>query len=73
MINKINIYYPNFLNTFAYEGYFLSNKTKLISNSDSRECNIEKNGNIISINCGKITGIFEMENYFNSLDMYLTL
>ena len=65
MENKVNYYYKNFKQHFEYIGYFCSNKTKLVSNSDSRECNIEKiNNKLITINCGKITGIFEMEKYF---------
>ncbi len=65
MIDKIKKYYPNFENCFKYDGYFLSNKTKLISNSDSRECIIENIENrIITINCGKISGIFDVEKYF---------
>jgi len=72
MINKINIYYPNFLNTFAYEGYFLSNKTKQVSSSDSRDITIEAiSDKIITVNCGKIYGIFEWEEYvMNYLDNY---
>ena len=31
--------------------------------NDSRNCNMEKNGNIITVNCGKIIGIFEFEEY----------
>ena len=68
MENKVKYYYENFEDNFEYIGYFLSNKTKLISNSDSRECNIEKiNNKLITINCGKITGIFEMEDYFKEI------
>jgi len=68
MENKVKYYYENFKDSFEYIGYFLSNKTKLISNSDSRECNIEKiNDKLITINCGKITGIFEMEDYFKEI------
>jgi len=68
MENKVKYYYENFKDNFEYIGYFLSNKTKLISNSDSRECNIEKiNDKLITINCGKITGIFEMEDYFKEI------
>lgn len=72
MENKVNYYYKNFKQHFEYIGYFLSNKTKLISTSDSRECNIEKiNDKLITINCGKITGIFEMEDYFKEIFLIL--
>lgn len=68
MENKVKYYYEKFKEHFEYIGYFLSKKTKLISNSDSRECNIEKiNDKLITINCGKITGIFEMEYYFKKI------
>jgi hypothetical protein len=70
METKVNYYYKNFKDHFQYIGYFTSNKTKLISNSDSRECNIEKiNDKLITINCGKITGIFEVEEYFKEISL----
>lgn len=55
--------YKNFKKDFIYESFFTSYKCKLICNNDSRECSIEKNENIISVNCGKIIGIFEFEEY----------
>ena len=55
--------YKNFKNHFKYESYFLSYKCKNNCENDSRECNIEQDNNIISVNCGKIIGIFEFENY----------
>lgn len=70
MENKVKYYYEIFKNHFEYVGYFCSNKTKLVSCSDSRECNIEKiNDKLITINCGKITGIFEMEDYFKEISL----
>lgn len=56
-------YYQEFKNNFTYVDYFISYKCKLKCNNDKRECNIENNNNIISVNCGKITGIFEFEEY----------
>ena len=65
---KVEYYYESFKNDFEYIGFFLSNKTKIISSSQSRECNIEKiNDKLITINCGKITGIFDMEDYFKEI------
>jgi D-amino-acid oxidase len=68
--NYINIiekdvckYFPDFNKYFEYSSYFISHKTKLINDIDSRPCTIEKNDNIISVNCGKIIGIFELEKY----------
>ena len=64
MLKKILEYYPNFNNDFIYDGYFISKKTKQISNSDSRDIIIEEiEENIISVNCGKIYGIFDFEKY----------
>lgn len=55
--------YSKFKKTFKYISYFLSYKCKLVSNMDTRECNIYQDNNIISVNCGKITGIFEFEDF----------
>jgi len=64
METKIKEYYPEFNTTFEYLEYFLSNKTKLISSSDSRDITIkEVEKNVITVNCGKIYGIFEWEQY----------
>jgi len=64
MQNKILNYYSNFLDNFEYIDYFLSKKTKKISNSSSRDIEIEEiEDNVISVNCGKIYGIFEFEKY----------
>jgi hypothetical protein len=64
MVNKLEQYYPNFKEYFEYDGYFLSKKTKQISSSDTRDITIEEiEKGIISVNCGKIYGIFEWEDY----------
>ena len=64
MVTKLKQYYPNFENVFKYKGYFLSNKTKVLSNSDSRDITIEElEKNIITVNCGKIYGIFDWEDF----------
>jgi hypothetical protein len=64
MIDKCKHYYPEFEDNFEYESYFISKKTKQISQTDSRDITIrEICDNIISVNCGKIYGIFEFENY----------
>ena len=69
--NDVIKYFPDFLEFFEYENYFFSTKTKLLSSSitDSRECNIEKNENIISVNCCKISGIFEFEKYLYKINI----
>jgi hypothetical protein len=67
MENKVNDYYKKFLNDFKYKSYFLSKKTKQISGSDSRDITIEEiEENVISVNCGKIYGIFEFEKYIKT-------
>lgn len=64
MIDKLKNYYPEFEENFEYNSFFLSKKTKLVSASDSRDITIEEiDKNIISVNCGKIYGIFDFEEY----------
>ena len=64
MCNKFKKYYPDFENNFEYTSYFLSKKTKHVSVSDSRDIIIDQiDNNIISVNCGKICGIFKFEEY----------
>ncbi len=72
MENKVKSYYCDFLKDFSYKSYFLSKKTKLISGSDSRDITIEEiEDNVITVNCGKIYGIFDFEqhvlNHLNNL------
>jgi hypothetical protein len=67
MENNVKIYYKEFLSNFKYVDYFTSYKCKSISKNDSRECNIQKNKNVISVNCGKITGIFEFESFIKNI------
>jgi hypothetical protein len=64
MENKFLIYYKNFLKEFKYVGYFISDKTKQLSSSDSRDIICEQvDKNMFTVNCGKIYGIFEFEKY----------
>lgn len=63
MENDVLKIYKNFKTDFEYESYFTSYKCKINCNNDSRECIIEKDNNIISVNCGKIIGIFQFEDY----------
>jgi hypothetical protein len=63
MESKVLAYYKGFLEDFKYESYFLSKKTKMISASDSRDITIEEvEPGVITVNCGKIYGIFEFED-----------
>lgn len=63
MESAVKEYYNSFSQEFEYYGYFTSFKCKSMKTNDSRECNIYHKDNIISVNCGKITGIFEFEDY----------
>ena len=64
MITKFEKYYPEFQEYFEYDSYFLSKKTKPVSLSDSRYVTIEEiTENVLSVNCGKIYGIFNWEDY----------
>ena len=63
MENEVFKYYKDFLKYFKYETYFTSYKCKKISGSSSRDITIHNANNIISVNCGKITGIFALEDY----------
>lgn len=65
MENDIKTFFPDFFKNFRYDSYFTSYKCKLLNNNDSRECNIDHSGKVISVNCGKITGIFQFEDYLN--------
>lgn len=73
LIKKIEkdvlIYFPDFKDYFEYVEYFISDKTKLLNSiNDSRECIIEENEDgILSVNCGKIVGIFEFEKYLKKV------
>lgn len=64
---EVKEYYENFNKHFEYCGYFTSFKCKNVCKNDSRTCNIEKYENIISVNCGKIIGIFEFEDYIKNI------
>lgn len=61
--NKIEYYYPDFLNHFRYSSYFLSTKTKTYNSSDDRSPIIFKKDNIINCFTGKIQGIYLIEKH----------
>ncbi len=63
MEESVKEIYPKFKKNFKYDSYFTSYKCKLECENDSRECIIEEEDNIINVNCGKIIGIFEFEEY----------
>lgn len=63
MVNDVVKYIPNFRKHYVLRSHFTSFKCKPVSNNDSRLCVIEKNNNVITVNCGKIIGIFELESF----------
>jgi len=74
MENDVDKYYKDFLKDFKYEDFFVSYKCKKKTSCDLRDCNIIEKDNIISVHCGKITGIFEFEDYIKKyLDSYKQL
>jgi len=66
IVESTKLYYPDFCKDFIYVSYFLSYKCKPITNSSKRTCNIEQFKNIITVNCGKILGIFELEDFIKN-------
>ena len=66
MEDKVKIFFPDFNQYFEYSGFFLSTKSKIISESDSRYPLIKREGNIINCFTGKIQGIYIIENYIKN-------
>jgi len=64
---KVLYYIPKFNDMFEYKDYFISIKSKIISESDERYPVIYKDDNIITCFTGKIQGIYIIENYINNL------
>lgn len=60
-------YIDNWRNYLNYIDYNLSWKTKPLTTTDDRSVRINRDGNIINIYGGKITGIFEAEKYIGEL------
>lgn len=63
---KVLKYYPNFKKNFKYNSYFISTKSKIISESDERYPVISNDGNLINCFTGKIQGIYIIEDYINN-------
>jgi hypothetical protein len=60
-------YYKNFKNDFKYEGYFISVKSKIVSESSNRFPIIKKEDNLINCFSGKIQGIYHIEEFIKGL------
>jgi hypothetical protein len=69
MEQDMNQYVPTFSDDYVYKDYFLSFKCKPQSSCDERGCYIRQLGNVISVVCGKITGIFKFEEYLDRIIM----
>ena len=66
MEREIIKYCPMFSVKFTHEGYILGYKMKKNTNSGNRTCLIYENENYISVNGGKITGIYDFELYVDN-------
>lgn len=64
---KVMEYYPTFKSEFSFEEFFLSVKSKIISESDSRFPQIIRNNNVVNCFTGKIQGIYIIEDYVKKL------
>ena len=61
--DRVKIFMPEFNEYFKYDSYFLSIKSKVNDESDSRYPVIKQTNNIISCFTGKIQGIYIIEDY----------
>ena len=58
-------FYPDFKKNFIYDHFYESFKCKNISDNDNRDINIDINENIFNVWCGKISLIFELNDYID--------
>jgi len=65
--DKIKYYYPEFLEHFTYNDYFLSVKSKIKSNSANRYPVVKVENNIINCFTGKIQGIYIIEKQIDEI------
>jgi hypothetical protein len=63
--NEISKFYKNFNEKFKYNSYYISYKCKENTVKDTRDLNIKINKNIFNVFCGKISLIFDLNNYIN--------
>jgi hypothetical protein len=61
--DRVKLFIPDFNKYFKYNSYFLSIKSKVNDESDSRYPVIKKTSNIVSCFTGKIQGIYIIEDY----------
>ena len=65
--NRVKTFIPDFNEYFKFDSYFLSIKSKVKDESDSRYPIIKQTNNIISCFTGKIQGIYIIEDYILNL------
>lgn len=56
------LYFPSFLDLFDFVDFFRVQKHGMKSKCASREVQVHQNTNVSSIACGKISGIFHLQN-----------
>jgi hypothetical protein len=61
--DRVKVFMPEFNDYFEYDSYFLSIKSKINDESDSRYPVIKQTNNIVSCFTGKIQGIYIIEDY----------
>jgi hypothetical protein len=61
--DRVKVFMPKFNDYFEYDSYFLSIKSKINDESDSRYPVIKQKNNIVSCFTGKIQGIYIIEDY----------
>lgn len=63
---NISFFYPEFYENFIFHTFFLSTKTKIISNTDNRYPIISETDNLVNCFTGKIQGIYIIEDFINN-------
>jgi len=63
MESDIIHYYPELLQDFVFQESCFTTKHIMKSQCASRELQVIENNNIISVACGKITGIFDWQDF----------
>jgi len=67
---EIKYFYKSFQKDFTYYSYYISYKCKEITTKDTRDINIKINNNIFNVFSGKITLVFELDNYIKNFLLY---
>jgi hypothetical protein len=65
--SKIKKYYKNFNQNFVYDSFFISIKSKVVSESDDRSPIIRSEDNLINVFTGKIQGVYFVEDFVKNI------